>query len=538
MSIHSKQSVLAYRPSIFWVSLLFVITFFVVIHYGITEHDGEIFDNPAKMDVFKDKQGQGYLVGNDSYYFLYKAEDQYKIHDNGDFNLIIEFYRIINTVVERHTQKELKYYLYYVSFITGMVCVSVFFVMVAKLCSVAESTIATSLLITCPSIASNTQLGLIDHNSFYVLGFIVVLFLSFQKRLWVLTFVPLTLLVVSTFWNSWFLFTLPVASIVFVNFYQIKRINIFLKFLAVVIPVVALIKVVSTTSYFDLLIQKVTVISGLKESIESSDRLAHTQELQSISPIDLIQADPITGLFIAVGFLLVFRLKNKVNAALFLTALGYLVLTILFVRTSVFFVIAAIFFIIKVVDIKNQSKPFQVVFAIILSGVMVLNIFKIIDDHVRMPRMTDNDIKELEVIKEVTPDNAIILSWWTWGFQINAISHRYSFLDPGANTSPERLALLSRVFNHNDRHAIRRIREIACQDLRIDAQRCTAEDYPVYLYINNRFKYLHSKISYYDKDETNYKNAFYSDLSKSVVDDIVYSKIMNDSFSIIHLRDQ
>ena len=477
-----------------WLFVLLGVYCFITYSIEYLDIDGLI--NPAHQENVQDKYRQGYLIGPDSYYYLNQSS---LTQQTSDSNLVIRLYHFIGLMVEKYSSKEPKYFLFYIPFIVGCLIIASAFITMKRDGSPLLALILSIILASSPSFFKNTQLGNIDHNSFYIFALVVIFYIfKFDyspKQSLIKYFLLFTISIsVSSFWGSWFLLLVPVffLLIVRINFKNKKVLLISLS--ASVALIVIFFNKVFESQYFNIVKSKVLNSFSLIEA-GAANRLNHTQELEGINVFKLIQLEPVLGLFILSVAVFVLNIKNnktdlRVSLAYITISIVYLLLTVLFVRTSIFTVIAVVLSLSVLLQNISKNRFIRVCLYLGFPIVFALNCWNIFWLNAQTERLTDNQYRHYILIKKLTEKNAIILSWWDYGYHLNAISQRQTFLDPGSNSSPERLKLFSNIVLDNNSDSLEKIRTQICNERGIYFDECSHETVPVYLYLNDSFDYF------------------------------------------------
>ncbi len=515
-----------------FLSFLFLLFIQAYVVLTLEYSPQSFFLNPSVESSYQDKYLQGYLVGTDSYHYLQQAVAAE--NKKGSKNLVVALYRFIASSSQKMSVKDPKYFLYFVPFFLALLSVSLVFLSFYHYDKLSIILVICFTLITSASFFKNTQLGNIDHNAFYVLGLVTIFSLlthssgkSVQNILIRLIGVFAILYSVSTFWGSWYFLLIPVLFLLipYVSLLS-KQARIVLITLGCLMMIL-FIKAFFSSSYLEVVRIKVAKILALDYTSDTG-RLSYTQELEGVNFLDLMLLEPLALLFVFCTIMTVFHLKNQRHLIKVLPyiviSLIFFVASLMFVRLSIFFVVSVVYCILVYLTLCKRGSIEKYLFFIGIICVLILNSFNVLSLNFQTDRLNDDQYRQFSVIKRLTEKNAVILSWWDYGYYINSISQRYAFLDPGSKSGSERLATFSNIIYENSLLSIKDVRELSCLERGIELARCKEDEIPIYLFLNEEFDIFHPVIRMFASIDVQNK------IPSEIVDDVVDCEIIGKNF--------
>ena len=491
--------------AILTVLLALVIRYFL-LDYGpdkglLLGYNQSELTEEQKLDIkldHLDRFRQPYLISPDSYFYLSEV-NQYLESSNAGGNLLVIAYARIVTLLDPVLRKPTKFILYYTPVFLFTIILGAFFLFASANTPVLSASLVTLLLSVSPSFVINTQAGLIDHNALYLLVFVLIMGLSLARlrhymSYWLYLAASTGLVwIASTFWGSWILLALPIAIVSIFGLLNALRqratqnVWLLISLSSIALAALGLFFGVDNI-YIQTTLERLGMIS-----LDTPSRFSMTHELQSLPLTRLFRIETLTWLS-AAGLIYA---GSKINSSeqrwyvIGTLVLAYLLLALLFQRLVVFFVIASSFFLVILLrpTIETKLKKAVVIILAIAAGTHSVLVSRI--TIASATRMDDQTHDRFELVNKLTPENALIVSWWDYGYYFNAISERKAFSSPGQFSNTGRLRLIAKLLYIEPGSALEEAKDIECRKRSRNNESC---DFSVYLYIDDQFDSLHHVI--------------------------------------------
>ena len=478
-----------------------------------------------------DRFRQPYLISPDSYFYLSRV-NQYLESPNTEGNSLVIAYAKIVKLLRPILRKPTKYILYYAPVFLFTIILGAFFLFASAIAPVLSASLVTLVLSVSPSLVLNTQAGLIDHNALYLLVFVLIMGLALIRlrgdiNYWVYLAASSVLVwFASTFWGSWILLTPPIAIVSIIDLLSklrqrgIKNAWLLIILLALALATSGLFFGVDNI-YLQTILERLGVIS-----LDTPTRFSMTRELQSLSLIRLFHIEAFAWLSTAGLIYVGLKIKNIEQRWILssVLVLAYLFLALLFQRLAVFLAIASGFFLVTLLhgNTNTTLKKTVVTFLAVAAGTHSILASRM--TIASATRMDDQTHHRFELVNKLTPENALIVSWWDYGYYFNAISGRKAFSSPGEFSNTGRLRLIARMLYKDSIGALKKAKDIECRRRTRNNESC---DFPIYLYIDDQFESFHHVIPLFlPKDEplrnSLIDNPFIKDLHPCRRDQDVY----------------